>query len=91
MRFFLKAIDVWHIAESGWTTPDTTIAECTTLQKQTRATNDKVMNAICSSLSPSEFSRIFNCEIAKEAWDILETTNEGTKLIMLVFYWLHSG
>jgi len=27
MRFFLKAINVWHIVESGWNTPDTTIAE----------------------------------------------------------------
>jgi len=39
------------------------------------------MNAICSTLSPSEFSRISNCETAKEAWDILETTYEGTKLV----------
>jgi len=39
------------------------------------------MNAICSALSSSEFSRISNCETAKEAWDILETTYEGTKLV----------
>jgi hypothetical protein len=39
------------------------------------------MNAICSALSPSEFSRISNCETAKEEWDILETTYEGTKLV----------
>jgi hypothetical protein len=51
MRFFLKAIDIWHIIESGWTTPNTAIAEWTALQKQTCATNDKAMNAICSTLS----------------------------------------
>jgi hypothetical protein len=73
MKFFLKAINVWHIVESGWTTPDTSIAEWTALQKQTRVTNDQAMNAICSILSPSEFSRVSNCETAKEAWDILET------------------
>jgi hypothetical protein len=39
------------------------------------------MNAICSTLSPSEFSTISNCETAKEAWDILKTTYEGTKLV----------
>jgi hypothetical protein len=81
MRFFLKAIDVWYIVEFGWATLDTTIAKWTTLQKQTRAANDKGMNVICSSLSPSEFSRISNCETAKEAWDILETIYEGAKLV----------
>jgi hypothetical protein len=44
MRFFLKAIDVWHIVETGWTTPNTTTAEWATLQKQTRAANDKAIN-----------------------------------------------
>jgi hypothetical protein len=31
-------------------------------------------------ISPSEFSRISHCEIAQEAWEILETTYEGTKI-----------
>jgi hypothetical protein len=53
MRFFLKAIDVWHIVESGRITLDTTIAEWTAIQEQNRATNDKAMNAISATLSPS--------------------------------------
>jgi hypothetical protein len=69
MRFFLKSIDVWHIVEFGWTTPDTTIVEWTAIQRQTHVVNDKAMNAICLSLSPSEFSRISHCETAQEAWD----------------------
>jgi hypothetical protein len=32
-------------------------------------------------LSSSEFVRISSCESAKEAWQILETTYEGTKLV----------
>jgi hypothetical protein len=32
-------------------------------------------------LSPSDFARISNCESAQEAWQILETTYEGTKLV----------
>jgi hypothetical protein len=32
-------------------------------------------------LSPSEFAKISNCESAQEAWQILETTYEGTKLV----------
>jgi RNA-binding protein YhbY len=43
--------------------------------------NDKAINAICQSLSPSEFSRISHYESALEAWEILETTYEGTKLV----------
>jgi len=68
--------DIWHVVKSRWTTLDTAIAEWTALQKQTRVANDKAMNAICSGLSPSEFSRISNCTIVKEAWEIVETTYE---------------
>jgi hypothetical protein len=32
----------------------------------------------------SEFARISNCEIAKDAWQILETMYEGTKLVKSV-------
>jgi hypothetical protein len=33
------------------------------------------------ALSLSEFTRISKCEFALEAWQILETTYEGTKPI----------
>jgi hypothetical protein len=39
------------------------------------------MNAICQTLSPSKFSRISHCETAKEAWEVIETTYEGTQLV----------
>jgi hypothetical protein len=44
-------------------------------------TNDKAMNVLCLTISQIEFSRISNCGSAKEAWEILETTNEGTNLV----------
>ena len=67
--------------------------------------NDKAMNALCLTISQTElsrisicltilhigFSRISNCDIAKDAWEILETTYEETNLVkaskfqMLVF------
>jgi hypothetical protein len=56
MTFFLKSIDIWHSVETGWTTPETTIAEWIVPQKQTRVVNDKAMNVICQALSPLEFS-----------------------------------
>jgi hypothetical protein len=43
--------------------------------------NDKAIHALCQALSPSEFTRILNCEVAKDAWQILETTYECTKLV----------
>jgi len=46
-----------------------------------KISNDKALHALCQALSPSEFAKISNCESAKEAWQILETTYEGTKLI----------
>lgn len=32
-------------------------------------------------VSPEEFRRVSMCETAKEVWDILETTHEGTKTV----------
>jgi hypothetical protein len=80
MRFFLKSIDWWSIVETGWTKlADTTLE--TVPQKNARLSNDKALHALCQALSPSEFAKISNCELAKEAWQILETTYEGTKLV----------
>jgi len=42
---------------------------------------DKALHALCQALSTSEFTRISNCETVQEAWQILETTYEGTKLV----------
>ena len=43
--------------------------------------NSKVINAIFCGVSPDEFYRISHITIAKEAWQILETTYEGTKKV----------
>jgi hypothetical protein len=80
MQFFLKSIDCWSIVETGWTKPaDATLKLVT--EKHARLFNDKALHALCQALSPSEFARISNSESAKEAWQILETTYEGTKLV----------
>jgi hypothetical protein len=76
MHFFLKSIDCWIIVETGWTKPDDATLELV-LQKNTRLSNDKALYALCHALSPSEFAKVSNCESAKEAWQILETTYEG--------------
>jgi hypothetical protein len=80
MHFFLKSIDVWKIVETGWIKLEET-DESTVTQTRARLSNDKALHALCQALSPSEFARISNCEVAKDAWQILGTTYEGTKLI----------
>jgi hypothetical protein len=80
MRFFLKSIDCWGIVETAWTKPEDTTPELVP-QKNVRLSNDKALHALCQALSPSEFVKISNCESAKAAWQILETTYEGTKLV----------
>jgi hypothetical protein len=80
MRFVLKSIDVWKIVESGWIKLEET-DEITITQSSARLSNDKAFHALCQALSPSEFARISNCEVAKDAWQILESTYEGTKLV----------
>jgi hypothetical protein len=80
MRFFLKSIDCWQIVESGWTKPEDTTLELIPARNAQLA-NDKAFHALCHAISPSEFAKISNCEIAQEAWQILETTYDGTKLV----------
>jgi hypothetical protein len=80
MHFFLKSIDCWSIVETSWTKHEDATLELVP-QKNARLSNDKALHALCQALSPSEFAKISNCESAQEAWQILETTYEGTKLV----------
>jgi hypothetical protein len=81
MRFFLKSIDVWKIVETGWVKPEDTVDKLTIVQTSTRLSNDKALHAPYQVLSPYEFTRISNCESTQAAWQILETTYQGTKLV----------
>jgi RNA-binding protein YhbY len=80
MQFFLKSINCWNIVETGWTKPVDATLELVT-EKNARLSNDKVLHDLCQALSLSEFARISTSESSKEAWQILETTYEGTKLV----------
>jgi hypothetical protein len=80
MGFFLKSNDVWQIVKFGWNKPEASTVELIT-QKNARLANDKALHALCQALSPFEFARISKFESAQEAWQILETTYEGTKLV----------
>ena len=83
MRAFLCSINdtIWDAVEVGWTRPE---AAKSTWDKATLAAtnaNSKALTAIFCGVSPDEFHRISHITVAKEAWEILETTNEGTKKV----------
>ena len=83
MRAFLCSIDdtIWDVIEIGWTRPE---AAKSTWDKAALAAvnaNSKALNAIFCGLSSDEFHRISHITVAKEAWEILEITYEGTKKV----------
>ncbi|XP_058222936.1 uncharacterized protein LOC131332656 [Rhododendron vialii] len=43
--------------------------------------NAKAMNLLYCALDPNEFNRVSTCESAKEIWDKLEVTHEGTSQV----------
>jgi hypothetical protein len=73
--FKLEVNNNFHV-EIGWTEPVDTYVELL-IEKNARLANDKALYALCQALSPSEFTKISNCETAQKAWQILETTYEG--------------
>ena len=81
MRAFLCPIDdaVWDAVEVGWTKPEAAKSTWDKVALAAANANSKALNAILCGVSPEEFHRISHITVAKEVWDILETTYEGTK------------
>ena len=46
--------------------------------------NSRALNAIFSGVTNEKFKKISSIEVAKDAWTILETTYEGSKVIKTV-------
>ena len=83
MRALLCSIDdtVWDAVEVGWTRPEAAKSTWDKAALAATNANSKTLNAIFCGVSPDEFHRISHITIAKEAWEILETTYEGTKKV----------
>ena len=83
MRVFLCSIDdvVWDAVEVGWTKPEAIKSTWDKAALAAANANSKALNAIFCGVSPEEFHRISHITVAKEAWEILETTYEGTKKV----------
>ena len=72
---------VWDAVEAGWTRLEATKSIWDKAALAAANANSKVLNAIFYGISPDEFHRISHITVAKEAWEILETTYEGTKKV----------
>ena len=81
MRAFLCSIDelVWDAVDIGWTRPEAAKSTWDKAALAASNANSKALNAIFYGVSPDEFHRVSHITVAKEAWEILETTYEGTK------------
>ena len=80
MRAFLCSIDeaIWDAVEISWTKPEVAKSTWDKAALAASNANSKALNAIFCGVSPDEFHRISHITVAKEAWQILETTYEGT-------------
>ena len=80
---FLCSIDksVWDAIDIGWTRLEAAKSKWDKAALAVANANSKALNAIFCGVFPDEFHKISHVTIAKEAWQILETTYEGTKKV----------
>ncbi|MQM05547.1 hypothetical protein Taro_038360 [Colocasia esculenta] len=80
MEFFLQGYDyqLWTIIEEGDLIVLNPRKEWTDNDRKSLSHNSKAKNLICCVLTRSEFNRISTCKSAKEMWDKLKLTYEGT-------------
>ena len=83
MRACLCLIDesVWDAVDIGWTRSEEGKSIQDKVVLASSNANSKALNAIFCGMSPDEFHWISHITIAKEAWQILETTYEGKKKV----------
>ena len=83
MRAFLQSLDekVWQAVEIGWTMPNVAPDDWDEAKIKAANFNSRALNALFSVVTNKEFKKISSIETAKEAWTILQTTYEGTKVV----------
>ena len=83
MKAFLQSIDekVWQAVEIGWIKPKEAPANWDEANIKAAKFNSRALNVLFSAVTNEEFKKISSTEIEKEAWTILQTTYEGTKVV----------
>ena len=72
---------MWQAIEIGWTKPKEVLTNWDEAKIKAANFNSRALNALFSAVTNEEFKKISSIEIAKEAWTILQTTCEGTKIV----------
>ena len=92
MKIFIQTVDydLWSIIVNGPHVPTYTIKNLMALKpekeldendKKLAQLNAKAINMLYCSLDINEFNRMLICASAKENWDRLEITHEGTNQV----------
>ena len=93
MKAFIKAVEekAWRSILTGWTHPTMKDSEGRSILKpeeiwsldedRLENYNVKALNAIFNTVDINQFKLISTCETAKEAWNILQTSYEGTDAV----------
>jgi len=89
MQIFIEAIDlnIWEAMEIGPYVPTMVAGNITTEKPRENWSEEdrrrvqynlKAKNIITSALGMDEYFRVSNCKSAKDMWDTLQVTHEGT-------------
>ncbi|GAV88467.1 zf-CCHC domain-containing protein/DUF4219 domain-containing protein/UBN2 domain-containing protein, partial [Cephalotus follicularis] len=92
MTIFLHSLDyqLWHIIVNGPRMPTRTIDGVVSPKPENEYNdsnfrmlqlNSKAKHVLFCAVGPNEFNRISSCDSAKEMWDLLEVTYEGTNQV----------
>src|ERR1051325_871204 len=95
MISFLKSLDnkAWRATDKGWKHPIKIKKDGTTSQKpeeewskeeeELALWNSKALNALFNGIDRNIFRLVHRCELAKDVWDTLKTTHEGTSKVKM--------
>ena len=86
MKVVLQALDekVQQAVEVGWVKPKEALVDWDEVKIKAANFNSRALNALFCGVNNEEFQKISSTEISKEAWTILVTTYEGTKVVKIV-------
>ncbi|GAV87878.1 UBN2 domain-containing protein, partial [Cephalotus follicularis] len=92
MTIFLQSLDyqLWHVIVNGPRMPTGTVEGVVSPKPENEYNdndfrmlklNSKAKHVLFCAVGPNEFNRISSCDSAKEMWDLLEVTYEGTNQV----------
>ena len=72
---------MWQAVEIGWTKPTEAPVDWDDAKIKATNFNSRALNVLFNAVMNEKFKKISSIETAKEAWAILQTTYEGTKVV----------